>query len=217
MRTLRILSLACMCALAACAGTRQLADPVLEIRSPEGRELGVATDYGVVFLGRTARSGPIDVTAWYGDGPSVEASVVEPLGGGLYTAETEIRLPHVGMSFDAPEPGTELLVIGRTGAKRWEAKVRVRQSDKIEGLLLTLAPAVANEPGAIGAGVYLVDDAPGKKRLVALVSGRVSLERADGKREEYLTAVGPDQLWRLLTYRRDFPHKRRFVYRDDVL
>src|SRR5882672_8362772 len=50
-----------------CRGTRKLTDPVLEIRSESGAELGVATDYGLVFLGRTARSGPIDVTAWYGD------------------------------------------------------------------------------------------------------------------------------------------------------
>jgi hypothetical protein len=210
------LVLACT-ALASCAGTRKLADPVLEIRSSEGRELGVATDYGLIFLGRTARSGAIDVTAWYGDGPSVEATVVEPLGGGLYTAETEIRLPRVPMSFDTPKPGTLLLVIGRNGATRWEAAVAVEKSDKIDGLLLTAAPAILEQPSAIGAGVYLVGEDRSEKRLVALVSGRVTLQRADGKSEDFITAVGPDQLWRLLTYRRDYPHKRRFVYREDVL
>lgn len=211
------LALLVVASLAACAGTRKLADPVLEIRSSEGSELGVATDHGVVFLGRTARSGPVDLTAWYGDGPSVEATVVEPLGGGLYTAESEIRLPRVSMSFDTPKPGTELLVIGRTGAKRWEARVRVQKSAQIEGLLLTLASEIAKQPNAVGAGVYLMDDDPTKKRLLALVSGRVTLQRADGRVEEYLTAVGPEQLWRLLTYRRDYPHKRRFVYREDVM
>jgi hypothetical protein len=53
--------------------------------------------------------------------------------------------------------------------------------------------------------------------LVGLISGRVELTGADGTPRRYLTAVGPNQLWRLVTYKRDYPHKRKFVYRDDVL
>jgi len=73
-----------------CVGSRTLTDPTLEIRTPHGSELGVSTDYGVIFLGRTAQSGSVEITAWFGDGPSIESSVIEPIGGGLYTAETEI-------------------------------------------------------------------------------------------------------------------------------
>ena len=25
------------------------------------------------------------------------------------------------------------------------------------------------------------------------------------------------EVWRLVTYRRDYPHRRKFVYRDDVM
>ncbi|HUR26832.1 MAG TPA: hypothetical protein VM509_01490, partial [Planctomycetota bacterium] len=90
---------ALLCVLCtSCAGTRFLANPVVEIRGDQGVELGVATSDGVVFLGRTARSGEVLITAWFGDGPSPENAVVEPLGGGLFTTETEIRLPSVPIS-----------------------------------------------------------------------------------------------------------------------
>ena len=54
-------------ALSGCRGTRTLSDPTLEIRTPAGAELGVATDYGILFLGRTSRSGEVQVVAWFGD------------------------------------------------------------------------------------------------------------------------------------------------------
>ena len=105
---LLVVSLLC----SACQGVRTLSDPTLVIETSGGRELGVSTDYGIVFLGRTARSGPAEITAWFGDGPNIEKTVIEPVGNGLYTAETEIRLPQVEMSFDDPAPGRELVVVG---------------------------------------------------------------------------------------------------------
>ena len=107
----RVLALLFAVTLAApsCQGVRTLADPTLVMQTSGGSELGVSTDYGIVFLGRTARSGPVQVIAWFGDGPNIEKTVIEPVGGGVYTAETEIRLPHVEMSFEDPLPGTKLL------------------------------------------------------------------------------------------------------------
>jgi hypothetical protein len=204
-------------ALAACQGTRKLADPVLEIRGDEATELGVATDYGLVFLGRSARSGPVELRAWFGDGPSHEQAVVEPLGGGLYTAEPQIQLPRVAISFVEPPTGSKVTVVGRRGRERWEARAEVRRDPKIEGLLLSLPSGVGAREGQVGAGVYVGDERDGGRRLVGLVSGRVELTLADGTVRRYLTVVGPDQLWRLVTYRRDFPRKRKFVYREDVL
>ena len=204
--------------LAACQGTRRLADPVLEIEAQGARELGVSTDYGLVFLGRSARSGPVDVTVWFGDGPSVERAVIEPLGGGLFTAEPDIRLPRVRVSFTTPKPGDKLLVIGRVGRERWEAEVEVRHDERVEGLIVSIPPEIERLEGQAGAGVYLFDpDDPTNRRLVGLVSGRLDLSDASGAARRYLTVVGPDQLWRLVTFRRDYPHKRKFVYRDDIL
>jgi len=205
-------------AAAACQGTRKVADPVLEVRGADGAsELGVSTDFGVVFLGRTARSGPVEVTAWFGDGPSIEFSVVEPLGGGLFTAEPQIRLPRVPMSFTTPTPGQTLRLIGRRGRERWSADVRVHAEPGVTGLLLDIPAQFAAFDGQVGAGLYVVGEREHDLRLVGLVTGELELAGPDGAVRRYLTAVGPDQLWRLVTYKRDFPRQRKFVYRADVM
>jgi hypothetical protein len=203
--------------LAGCRGTRTLTDPTLEIRTAGGQELGVATDFGVLFLGRTARAGEVQIAAWFGDGPSVEASVIEPLGGGLYTAETQIRLPTVPMSFRTPQPGDELFVVGRRNGEPWEARVRVRADPRVEGLLLSVPGALRTDPEQIGAGVFVEEYEDGPRRLVALVSGRLVLRQGDGSVREYLTAVGPDDLWRLVARRQDLLNRRRWFYREDIL
>jgi hypothetical protein len=204
--------------LAACQGTRMVADPVLEVRGAEGAtELAVSTDYGLVFLGRTARSGPIEVTAWFGDGPSIEFTVVEPLGGGLFTAEPQIRLPRVPMSFETPRAGQTLRLIGRRGRSKWSADVTVRSDKAVAGLIVDVPGELADKPGQAGAGLYLAGPGEHDLRLVGLVTGEVEVTAADGGSRRYLTAVGPDQLWRLVTYRRNFPRQRKFVYRADVM
>ena len=202
---------------AACTGTRRLVDPVLVIETEEGRELGVSTDYGIVFLGRTAQAGRIDVTVWFGDGPSVEAATIEPIGGGLYTAETEIRLPQVALSFDDPEPGSELLVIGRRRGEIYERSVKVQSDPRVLGLLLSAPRDIADEPELVGAGVYWLPEGDYElRRLVGLVAGRVRLSTEDGERV-YLAAYGPQELWRLVTHRRDLLQRKRWIYREDIL
>jgi len=202
--------------LAACSTTRTLANPTLEVRTPQGVELGVSTEYGVVFLGRTARSGPVDLTAWFGDGPSVEVTVIEPLGGGLYTAETEIRLPTVPMTFRTPVPGQEVTVRGRRGREDWEEIVKVVSDPRVTGILIQIPGQLRDAPDQIGAGVY-VSEGEHEVLFVGLVSGRLRLIDADGRSADYLTVMGPDEMWRLVTFRREFQRKRNWVYREDIL
>ena len=196
----------------------QLADPVLVIRGPEGEELGVCTEYGPVFLGRHCRSGEVELVAWFGDGPSIEACVVEPLGGGIYTATTEIRLPQVPIRFTAPEPGTEVYVRGRRGETRWQEELKVVAHPKLRGLLLECPDSgpLSTDAG-IGAGVF-VPGPEGKDHMVllGLVCGRAEVQEG-GRTHRYLVAVGADDLWRLVAWRRDWTPKPRWVYREDVL
>ncbi len=207
-----VLALAC-----ACAGTREVQDPTVYIQTSGGTELGVSTDYGIVFLGRTARSGSVEITAWYGDGPSIEATVIEPVGGGLFTAETEIRLPRVRMTFAQPRPGDKLVVVGRDGEKTWNTEVEVRSDPRVWGLLLEVPYEVRNRPDQVGAGVYVLpEDDFEKKMLVGLVSGILRLETQHGPRE-FLTVVGPEDLWRLVAHRRDHLRRKPWVYREDIL
>jgi hypothetical protein len=203
--------------VASCVGTHKMQDPVVVIQTGGGSELGVSTDYGVVFLGRSAGAGSVEITAWYGDGPSIEASVIEPIGGGLFTAETEIRLPSVPMTFVAPRSGDELLVSGRSGSSKWEETLEVRSDPRVLGILLAVPGELRNHPDQVGAGVFVVPDGnKNKKMLVGLVSGILRLEGDSGVRE-YLTVVGPEDLWRLVTHRRDRLRRKPWVYREDIL
>lgn len=203
--------------LGACRGTRGLVDPVVQIQTSGGSELGVTTDYGIVFLGRTAQTGEIEVTAWFGDGPSIEDSTIEPVSGDIYTAETEILLPAVPMLFIDPGPGEYVAVIGRTEQGPWRSIVKLQSDPRVYGLLIEVPDEMRGRDDQIGAGVFRYIDKEGHHlQLLGLVSGLLELETATGTKE-YATVVGPEELWRLVTLRRHYPRKRPPVYRDDVL
>lgn len=215
--TVRLFAIALALLACACSSTRRVMDPVVEIRSDNGRELGVATDHGVIFLGRTVQMGEIEVIAWYGDGPSIEVAVVEPIGGGLFTAEPEIRVPTVQLSFRVPKSGQEVLLVGRRGRDTWEDTATVQTDSRVRGILLSASRSLAERADQVGAGVYYVDEHTEERKLVGLVSGVLTLTDGDGSERSFLTVVGPEDLWRLVTYRRDLPHKPRWVYREDIL
>lgn len=191
-------------------------DPTVLIHGPEGNELGVATSYGIVFLGREVDRGRVEFTAWFGDGPSLEEGVVEAVGEELYTTSAEIRIPSVPISFETPEPGDRVLVRGRRPDGPWEVSTEVVADPRVEGLLLRSTDFLDRlDDRQLGAGVYVID-ASGRRLLVGLISGRLRLAGPDGQRE-YLTAAGPSELWRLVLHRRNSERPKRWVYRDDIL
>tara|TARA_R110002126_G_scaffold1490_5_gene8760 strand:+ start:28208 stop:28858 length:651 start_codon:yes stop_codon:yes gene_type:complete len=201
----------------ACTGTRKLVDPTLRVQTESGVELGVSTQYGVVFLGRTARSGFVEIEAYFGDGPTWETSVIEPLGGGLYTAETEIRLPSVPLKFHDPRKGEVLELRGRNAEGAWRRNVVVRADERVLGLLIDVPPELVDAPDQVGAGLYWRNpSAPEDIRLVGLVAGRVRLER-DGRERSYLAVEGARSLWRLVIHRRDHNKRKPPIYREDIL
>lgn len=217
--TLLRLLLPCMALLAAgCTGTRSAQNPTLRVLSERGTELGVATVFGPVFLGRNTASGYVQIESVYGDGPSIESTVVEPVGGGLYTAETEIRLPEIPITFRKPRPGETVLLKGRDpDGKDWEEEVSVRTDERVYGILLDVPTRMDDRPDQIGAGIYQRDPTDQNKiYLIGLVSGRVSLSKA-GELKTYLAVAGPETLWRLVVHRRDQNRRRPWVYREDIL
>ena len=200
-----------------CVGSRNLTDPTLRVYTDGGAELGVSTTYGIVFLGRTATSGRVEVEAIFGDGPSIEGSVIEPIGGALFTAETEIRLPAVRLHFESPNPGDELLLAGRSDEGPWESETTVRRDPRIYGLLVDVPSRLDGRSDQVGAGLYWVNpDNKHDKRLVGLAAGKVTVQGTDGPRT-YLAVVGPEHLWRLVTHRRDLLRSKPWIYREDVM
>ncbi len=202
-----------------CRTVKDAVDPTLLIQTPGGIELGVATDYGVVFLGQTRSSGEVDIGVWYGDGASIESSVIEPIGNGIFTAEIDIRMPTVPLSFETPEPGQKVLVVGRSGRKRWTERLKIVSDPHLRrGMLLEIDSDLADDPSQIGAGVYVFrDETEELPYLLGLVSGRLRVAQTDGSVAEYLTVVGPEDLWRLVVHRRALPSKAKWVYREDIL
>lgn len=191
---------------------RRTLDPVVVVHGPGGDELGVSTDYGIVFLGRTARSGRIEFTTWFGDGPSREEGLVEAVGGGIYATEGEILLPCVGLCLETPPAGSIVMVRGRRGGMPFEIEAQLASDPRVTGVLL--APNAELDglgEDDLGAGVFYLQ--PNKPmQLVGLLSGRLEL---GGKR--YVTAVGPEDMWRLIVQRRNSDRPRRWVYREDIM
>ncbi len=219
LRVAAVLAVLVLAALTSgCAGMRTLSDPTLVVETSGGCELGVATDYGVVFLGRTARSGPVSITAWFGDGPNIEKSVIEPLGPELCTADTPIRLPDVVLDFRDPRPGEKLHVYGRDATGPWTAEVTVESEPRILGLVATIPDRLRGAADQIGAGVYTYPEGGDErtKKLVGLVAGTIRLRTTTGDRE-VLAIVGPQELWRLVTARHDAGARRPWRYREDIL
>jgi hypothetical protein len=108
-------------------------------------------------------------------------------------------------------------LIGRNGENRWEDSATVASDPRVQGILLSSKRSLRDRSDQVGAGVYRFNEETGERRLIGLVSGVLKLSDSGGRDREYLTVVGPEDLWRLVTYRRDLPHKPRWVYRDDIL
>jgi len=195
------------------SSARSTIDPVVVVHGEGGDELAVSTDYGLLFLGRTAQSGRIEYTAYFGDGPAREAGLVESMGGGVYTSEPEIQLPSVPLCFEPPPAGTSVWVRGRRAGAPFEFEVELAADERVKGLLLRPSPELdALTDRDLGAGVfYLV---PGKPmQLLGIVSGRLTLD----ERVSFVTVLGPEEFWRLVVHRRNSDRPRRWVYREDLM
>src|SRR5206468_12948997 len=118
------------------SSARHTLDPVVVVHGASADELGVSTDYGVVFLGRTAKSGRIEFSAWFGDGPSREEGLVEALGGGVFAPEGEILLPCVRLCLATPPEGTGVIVRGRRAGKPFETETKLASDPRAAGVLL---------------------------------------------------------------------------------
>ncbi len=210
-----VLPLLALTALASCQGSRKITDPVVTITTEAGSELGVSTTYGVVFLGNSAERGEVEVEAFFGDGPSIERSVIEPVGAGLFTAEMDIILPSVPLSFVEPRDGETLEIMGRKGYRRWTSVTQVRTDPRVLGLLLEIPDGFPDDPDQVGAGVFR-KKSKFERELVGLVTGKIQLE-SGGKVRRYLTATGPSIMWRFAAHRRDHLQTKPFVYREDIL
>jgi len=154
------------------------------------------------------------MTVWFGDGPSIEASIIEPLGDGLYLAQGEILMPMAEVAFMEPGPGDRIFARGRRGAEVWEVELFPVDDPRVEGLAFRSAKTLPNSVDQVGAGVFWHDPDRDRNLLIGLISGSVQVGEGGPR---YVTAIGGEGLWRLVAHRQDSSNEGHFVYRDDVL
>ncbi|MCA8972262.1 MAG: hypothetical protein KDC95_20915 [Planctomycetes bacterium] len=183
--------------------------PGVVVQTVGGTELGVATDDGVVFLGRSAIEGPAKVTYWIDRAPIVEAGTVRKLGGSLLQVELDVPLPTVPIDFSDLVPNEDLLMIGADGVSRWSVPVRVVNSDRIEGSAVIAPASVELAPHHVGAGVYR--DTQYGMALVGLVKAVATASTG----ERWILLAGPTELRRALLEPKAAVEKREIRYRAD--
>ena len=209
-----LLSALVLSVLPACRTYSNVADPLVLVQTRGGSELGVSTSHGVVFLGSTARAGEANLVVWFGDGPSIEPSLIEPIGGGLYTLDVPLALPSMPLSFRDPDDGERVELRGRGPSGPWRSDAAVVKHPAVAGILLEPPPEFRTASDQTGAGVFVLGEND-RPRLLGLVSGRLVLIE-EGQRRTFLTVVGPADLWRLVAYRRDLRETRLQPVRPDL-
>jgi len=178
--------------------------PVVRIETRGGTELGVGTDAGILFLGRTAQAGPCRIHYWLGPTPLVEDGVVEPYGGVFFKATMDLhhqQVPFLDRELAADEPLLALLTDGRSFE---EVPLERARGPVVDG-------DVVAWPGRdlpAGTGVFVRDERG--LHVVGMIAGR--LELGD---ERYLVHTGISA-WReaLLTAKPRRP-ERHVVHRPD--
>ncbi len=185
---------------------------MVEVLTRGGRELGVSTTDGVLFLGTTARKGRARVVLFYGDIPYEETAAIRPAGGGVYRLELDVRHQGVPIASRWPSPGEELLLMGMRNGKVWTAWTRLAKGKGIYGEVYEIPPGVKLDPTQAGAGIFRKGKG-GNLSLLGLVKG-TALLLPSGK--QWLCVAGLGDLKACMETRRDVLPPKKVIHRPDL-
>lgn len=205
----RVLLLAPLLALPSCSGwlfsgvrTADRSAPVVRIETRGGTELGAGTDHGVLFLGRTAQSGPCRVSWLVGGSVYQEEGEIQAYGSVFYRADMQLRTQEVPLLLRRPGPEDELVAI-----------LPDLEGGGVERLPVALVPGEQGflqwpgRPLPAGTPVFTSADTP---QLVGLVAGELSM---DGGRR--LIVAGLDPLREAWLLPRNHPGTQENTFRPD--
>lgn len=180
------------------------ARPVMRIETRGGSELGVGTDAGILFLGRTAQKGPCRIHYWLGPTPLVDDGEVERWGGVFFRANMDLKHPYAPF-LDRDLGDDEPLVALMTDGRSFEEI----------GLQRARGPGVAGDlvvwPGRdleAGTGVFVYGERG--LALVGMIAGSVQLGD-----QRYLVHTGTTALREALLAAKPSREPRRVVHRPD--
>lgn len=184
--------------------------PIAKIETTAGVEYGAATDHGILFLARTAQSGPCRVHYFLGDQRFVEDGVIEPVGGNFYRAAIDLEHQQAHFLGRDLTPRDPLIAMWIGDGDVRETTLRLSNDRDITG-------DVANYPGLqlpIGTPLFVREG--DQLMFCGLVSGEASLLR-DGREQRFVLFSGPDRVREMLLTPRPDPEPREIKHRADGL
>ena len=182
--------------------------PVALIETTGGVELGATTEFGILTLGRTAKSGPCRVHYFLGPTPLIEDGTIASTGSTFSLAETDLRTQHLRVIDHGPTAADELLAMWTPdGVGTHEVPVKLAAEPGITGDVLA-DPGCALPPGA---AIFARDE--GELRFVGLVSGLAT--QSGGGPPRYYVFAGVDRVRELLAVPSVWPVDYQVRYRPD--
>lgn len=186
--------------------------PVVLVETTGGIEPGAATEFGVLTLGRSARTGPCRVHYFLGPTPIIETGKLVGTGSTFVRAEIDLKTQMIRVLDRTPTTADQLLVMwtldGETTQSTW---VELATGNGIEGDVLR----DPGQPLPTGASV-LCRSVDGGWLFAGLVAGKATVE-SGAATGDYWVFAGVDRVREMLavpsTHPTDFePHYRT----DDI-
>lgn len=179
--------------------------PIARIETRGGVEFGATTREGILFLGRTAQSGPCRVHYWLGPTLVVEDGYIESAGGTLYRARIDLQHQNVHLlPRDLTRADSIVAMLFSPGGVT-EVPVQLAGQGQIDGEVLA-DPGRSLPPGT---GIFV--RAPDGDLLFA---GLVSAELRLGS-QRLIAFAGPNRLRETLLTPELFPMPPSPKHRPD--
>jgi hypothetical protein len=217
LRPLALLALPAVLASAGCSGWffsgvdyPDRSRPIARVETQGGIEYGATTEFGVLFLGRTATEGPCRVRMFLGEQLIVDDGKIEPFGGGIWRASIDLVGQGAPLWTSPITASQDLVALCLDGPLAVDVPVQLALLDGVDG-------DVIEAPGRdlpAGTPIFVRDEAE-RLWFAGLVSARATLQGAGGGTTELFVFAGPRALAEALEQPENHLAPVRIKYRPD--
>ena len=185
--------------------------PVVLVETTGGIELGAATEFGVLTLGRSATEGPCRVHYFLGPTPMIESGELQPTGSAFVEARIDLKTQLARALDRDPTPDDQLHVMWTPDGTAVQS-VPVQLAPKGNGI----RGDVLRDPGIeLPAGASLWAAGPdGRPLFAGLVAGRATIA-GSGDPTRFYVVAGVDRVRELLAVPNPYPVSLQPKYRTD--
>ncbi len=185
--------------------------PVVRIETRAGVEYGATTKEGILFLGRTAQTGPCRVHYFLGPTPVVEDGEIEHLGGVYFRANIDLKHQNVNLLNRPLSPDDQLIAVVWAHTDVTYVPVTLAQGDSIQGDLL-------KDPGQrfpVGTPLFIYHPVEDKYYFVGLIAAEAVLTNENGSSEKFVAFTGIDRLREMYLTQSPYTVPRKVKHRPD--